>query len=154
MLFLVMFDVTNSRLWSSGAASWLALVTSLFVVLCCWPCFVSSSLFLPLWLSEVLPSLFVCNCYPLSGIYAQACSRKKNVREPIDRPSVEPCASLEPDDGGPREGVIGWERVECALGVGERAAAGVEDGEHRANVGVPPIVQPALDRAACTWRPS
>jgi hypothetical protein len=83
--------------------------------------------------------LFLCNCYPLNGIRDQACSQK-NVHEPVDRPSVEPCAGLEPDDGGPREGVIGWERAERALGIDERAAADVEDGEHRADVGVPPIV--------------
>jgi hypothetical protein len=76
-----MFDAMISRHRSSGAAACvlakLTLVASLLLDLGywrCWPCFVSSSSFLPLWLSWVLPSLSVCNCNLLKEIHAQVCS--------------------------------------------------------------------------------
>jgi len=60
---------------------------------------------------------------------------------------VQPRAAPEPDDGGPREGVPVplRERAERALGVVERAAARVEDGELGADVRVPAVVGTALD---------
>lgn len=59
--------------------------------------------------------------------------------------AVQPGAAPHPDDGGPREGVLGRERAERALGVAERAAPGVEHGELGADVGVAAVAGPALD---------